>query len=254
MMSLEHMENEAIGFIVEHAKEPYRLYFSGGRGSCVVRHLLLRSGVPYTGTFRRSGHELNELTDFISQFGDITMTDPERALLQMVGEREFLPTPGNKYCCADSWNDLISAEGSVGIRGVTRKPGRIMTRTHRDRSGRIANIDPILEWDEDMIRAYIEKYSLITSPEQNSAGQFSCIVCPLHNDISAYNFNEHMAIWSDRPEQLQMQRDASDRSYEILKAKNYPILAKDKDEYFKKWCCKEKLVGGVESIVEVQNE
>ena len=253
MTDPEQLENEAIGFIVNNLSDKNCvLYFSGGKGSCIVRHLLQRADIPYAGLFKRPGFHADGLEDFIKQFDDITIIDNDVPLIEQVKERGFLPSVTDRYCCYENWEHHNPTGDYVAVGGMTFKPWRMDMKRVFCVNGKIADVNPILHWTEEEVDAYVERYDLKSVPRKYLQGHFNCIVCPLQKEVTRETYDRFLRMWEDHPDQLRKQREASDLSFDMLKAKNYPVLANDKDEYFRKWCCKEQLVGGVGCITELR--
>lgn len=117
-------EQMAIEFLrAMERPEGYHLSFSGGKDSCVIKHLADKAGVKYRAVYRITSVDPPELVQFIKrEHPDVVREYPRDkdgnvvTMWSLIVKKGMMPTRLARYCCAELKED--SGDGMMAITGV----------------------------------------------------------------------------------------------------------------------------------------
>ena len=157
--------------------EGYYLAFSGGKDSCVLKHLAGRSGVKFTSNFACSGIEPHELYGFIREHHrDVIWHKPEIPYLKEL-ERRGLPNPRGAWCCDYIKENLGEGRVLLGIRWAEGS-GRSKRQSVTLYKGKLI-VSPIIDWTTKEVWEYIHKYNLPYCELYDMGWKrIGCVMCP----------------------------------------------------------------------------
>jgi len=242
-------EQEAIDLINTYSNGmPYAFYFSGGKDSAVVRHLLRRTGISYAGIYKSTGLEEDGIIEFIQRFADITISDSD--WIEMVRKERILPTMEYPYCCNDGRNRWDEYPERIIVSGITEDedPAQDHKTNIVTVNGKVSHIRPIYNWTLEERMDYIRKYGL--EHISVSGKSKNCLLCLPHviKDMNGTGYDHIEAeIRTNFPGFYEKIRSMAYESYSVLKNGGFEILAGTPDDYFRNWLNGKILLGGVRS-------
>lgn len=189
-----------------------RLGFSGGKDSQVCYDLCKRSGIAFKAYFNHC-FESNVTIRFIREnYPDVVF---RRVVKEgfirniRINHRGFLPTVQSAYCCADYKHNtkFVDDCSIVGVRKAESAKRRARTvfevknksvikrnkalfndyfedRCQSTGTNETIQLKPIVDWTEEDVWDYINKYNLPVNPEYKILKRVGCIVCPKANFMS----------------------------------------------------------------------
>ena len=175
-------ENESIKFIKDHEPpEGYMGCFSGGKDSCVIKHLVERSNVNVTWYYSLMP-DPPQLIKFIRMFHkNVIFLRPKFSFWEGVVEF-FPPHRKARWCC-----NYIKEQPSKKINLIHRILGiRAEESSNRAKLGRInqytkkrINYHPIYFWTECDVWEYIDRYKIpVCELYDLGLSRIGCVVCP----------------------------------------------------------------------------
>jgi phosphoadenosine phosphosulfate reductase len=214
---------------------PYYLCFSGGKDSCVIKHLSQMAGVEFTTNYSVTTIDPPELTRFIKHnHSDAIWHKPKIPLLKMV-KKKGLPSRFIRWCCKiykeQGGNGEIKIMGVRASESANRKASwePVMTRN------KSICISPILYWTDEDVWEYIRYYKIpyCSLYDEPNIKRIGCVGCP------ASNRKREFARW---PHMEKLWRKATkDRwDYRLNQNNGKPLpaqyrLFKNSDEWFDWW-------------------
>lgn len=119
---LKQKEQAAIEFLRSFERpEGYYLAFSGGKDSCVIKHLADKAGVKYRAVYRVTSVDPPELVAFIKKYHpDVEREIPRDSegkpitMWNLIPKKGMLPTRIARYCCAS-----LKEPGGDGMFAIT---------------------------------------------------------------------------------------------------------------------------------------
>lgn len=186
--------------------EGYYVAFSGGKDSLVVYHLCLEAGVKFDAHYNLTTADPPELVRFIKQYyPDVIIERPKKTMWQLIEEKGTPPTRIMRYCCEHLKEK--GGEGRVCITGIRwaesarrrtsrglleqfgPKGGKILLFNDNDEARRLLEnclsrkkliLNPIIDWTEDEVWAYIRGRKLPYCSLYNEGfKRLGCIGCPM---------------------------------------------------------------------------
>lgn len=165
--------------------EGYYLAFSGGKDSCVLKHVADMAEVRYDAHYNMTTIDPPEVTRFIKKYHpDVEWHVPEKPFWQMVAERGF-PTRRLRWCCAEYKE--IGGEDRIVLTGIRAEESR-----SRAKRGIFAPctkrrkwfVNPLMEWTSGDIWKHIKRHDLpYCSLYDEGWDRIGCIVCPYERQI-----------------------------------------------------------------------
>ena len=182
-------EEVAIERLREHEPpgKPYRLAFSGGKDSIVIKHLADRAGVRYESHFSQTTIDPPEVVRFIREYyPDVIWDRPKRTMFKIIEEEKVLPTRTMRFCCREL-KEMGNKEGGITVTGVRwEESPRRRTRQPYEKSKYLRNVwfvHPIIEWSSKDVWNYIRRYKLpYCSLYDEGYNRIGCIMCPLQGE------------------------------------------------------------------------
>lgn len=174
----------AIQLLREHEpSEGYDAPFSGGKDSCVVKHLLQRAGVTFVARYNNVTIDPPELVRFIKRYHPETIWNNSRFgnMMHRLATRKSLPpTRGMRWCCQEYKE--IGGRGLVKVIGVRQEESRARRRwleVSEDRFGDKV-LCPIVYWSKEEVWEYIREFSVPYCELYDEGwNRLGCVGCPL---------------------------------------------------------------------------
>lgn len=193
----------------------YWLGFSGGKDSVVLLSLAKLSGVKFHAEYHVVGNDAPSTIYFIREnFPEVHFWHPKEKFIPLV-RKKGLPTMQRRFCCARTKE--AGGKGEVVLTGVRAEESRkraayseieIFSR-RKEHEGKDPSRDvewlkevehqclkgqdrvlvrPLLNWTEDDIWEYTQKYKLPVNPNYKDFGRVGCMFCPFApvNQIKTY--------------------------------------------------------------------
>jgi phosphoadenosine phosphosulfate reductase len=185
--------------------EGYRLAFSGGKDSVVIKALADIAGVKYTAHYSLTTVDPPELVRFIKTFKDVIIDKPRENMWNLIVRKKTPPLRMSRYCCSELKERYGVGEITItGVRwseSIRRKKNRnlvnigngntpeIIYNDDNDESRRSVEqcyrtqktlVNPIIDWTEDDVWDFIHKYNVrYCSLYDEGFKRLGCIGCPM---------------------------------------------------------------------------
>lgn len=160
--------------------EGYRVCFSGGKDSCVIKELCRRAGVRFKAHFDNTGIEAPELYDFLRRHHpDVEWTQPTKCFFPLM-ETNGPPTRLQRWCCKLLKHN--NGSGSFRVLGVRAQESPRRARLWKEFSAKLDDVflAPILYWkDEDVWRFIRENGIPYCSLYDHGYKRIGCLGCPM---------------------------------------------------------------------------
>lgn len=199
---LQQGEQLALSMNPDHG---YWLGFSGGKDSVVLLSLAKLSGVKFHAEFQVVGNDAPSTVYFIREnFPEVHFWHPKEKFIPLV-RKKGMPTMLHRYCCERTKE--AGGKGEVVLTGVRAEESRkraayseiaifsrrkehqgkntsrnaewLMEVEHQCLKGQDrVMVRPLLNWTEDDIWEYINKYKLPINPNYATVGRVGCMFCP----------------------------------------------------------------------------
>jgi len=166
--------------------EGYYGAFSGGKDSCVIKHLAGQASVKVDWHYCVSPIDPKEVQDFIKQYHpDVQWDYHARGFWKIVSEYKGLPTRKGRWCCA-----VIKEAGGlnrtliVGNRaeeGTNRKKQKCFQKHPKVEK---IFVSPILTWTSGEVWEYIGVNNIkVCSLYSEGLRRLGCVLCPFARDV-----------------------------------------------------------------------
>ncbi len=184
LFGIVNKENIAIERIkLFEPKKGYYLAFSGGKDSCVIKHLTARSGVKFNSYFNLTTVDPPELLKFIREnHPDVEWLRPPITMYRLIVKKLMPPTQSARYCC--EYLKEYSGDNETLLTGLRwqesykRSKRKMVENCYRNPTKKYVN--PIIDWTSDDVWEYIKKYSLkYCSLYDEGFSRIGCLFCPL---------------------------------------------------------------------------
>lgn len=183
----------------------YWLGFSGGKDSVVLLSLAKLSGVKFHAEYHVVGNDAPSTVYFIREnFPEVHFWHPKEKFIPLV-RKKGLPTMQRRFCCERTKE--AGGKGEVVLTGVRAEESRkrasyseieIFSR-RKEHEGKDHSrgvewlkevehqclkgqdrvlVRPLLNWTEDEIWEYTQKYKLPVNPNYRDFGRVGCMFCP----------------------------------------------------------------------------
>lgn len=188
------MQDKSIARIQEYSKllkgEPFYFADSFGKDSCVVRDLLIHSGVPFETHHNITSCDPAELLKFgFKNHPEVIIHKPKATMYSLIERKGVPPTRMAPYCC-----DNLKERGGTGrfvITGIRaeesakRAKRQMVENCYNDTSKRY--LHPIIDWTGGSITGdplgdvweYIHAFKIpYCSLYEEGMSRIGCVMCP----------------------------------------------------------------------------
>lgn len=181
-------ETDKVKIAIERLKhfepeEGYYVAFSGGKDSCVVKDLVIKSGVKHEFHFNRS-MEPPELIYYIRKHhADVIWHRPKKTMWELIVKNMTPPTRILRFCCKEMKENDETAIDRLVVTGVrweesTQRKGRQMVEQCRNNTGK-RYLHPIIDWTETDVWEYIRQNKLPYCKLYDEGWtRLGCVLCP----------------------------------------------------------------------------
>lgn len=163
-------------------KKPFYVTNSFGKDSCVVRDLILESGVPCDIHHNITTCDPAELLQFGMKCHKETIVHkPDTSMFKLIEKKGVPPTRMVPYCCAN-----LKERGGAGrivISGIRHEESRgrskrlVFENCYSDPNKKYFN--PIIEWSESDVWEYIHSFKIpYCSLYDEGMRRIGCVLCP----------------------------------------------------------------------------
>ena len=198
--------------------KPYRLAFSGGKDSIVIKHLADRAGVIYEAHFSQTTIDPPEVVKFIREhYPDVKWDRPRRTMFKIIEEKGALPTRMMRFCCKELKE--VGGKGDVVITGIRweespKRRARFPFEESTIKKGMFF-VNPIIEWSTQDIWDYIRRYRLpYCSLYDEGYKRIGCIMCPLQGEEGMrWDANRYPAIYRRYLKAIRRTLDSKHHAY-----------------------------------------
>lgn len=181
-------EEVAIARLREHEPKirPYRLAFSGGKDSVVIKHLADRAGVSYQAHMALTTIDPPDVVKFVrKQYPDVFFDKPKRNMFQIIEQRKALPTRTMRFCCRELKE--MGKKGDTVITGIRwAESARRRTRLPFEESTITKGlyfVNPVIDWSTQDIWDYIRRHNVqYCNLYDKGYERIGCIMCPLQSE------------------------------------------------------------------------
>lgn len=182
--------------------EGYYLADSGGKDSCVVRDILIKSGCKFDSHYNVSPIDPPQIYQFLKEYHPDTQWDYYAKGFWNLVEKKGLPLRQRRWCC-----ELIKESGGFGrvvITGVRsaesrRRRGYPQIRTYIKTKSKIkVMIYPILNFDDSDIWQYIRQENIpYCSLYDEGFTRLGCVLCPFSRrvELEELYFPKIVNLW-----------------------------------------------------------
>ena len=200
MDNLDKKVERAIKLLKAIPSDDIEIAFSGGKDSSVILSLAKMAGIKFTAIYKNTTIDPSGNIAFCKSQG-CEIRRPSKSFFQLIRERGF-PTRRARFCCEVLKEYKIKDDCVIGVRkaeSVARakryKEPQICRvygnggNAKKDRSNVQRQYFPIIDWTNDDIKDFIEKYNVVVNPlYYNDKGYFDvnrrlgCMCCPLQSN------------------------------------------------------------------------
>jgi phosphoadenosine phosphosulfate reductase len=229
LLGLPEKVERAIALLRLHEPpEGYYVAFSGGKDSCVIKHLCQIAAVRFDAVYNNTTIDPPELVRFIKEHhSDVTWNQPRHGnmLHRVATAPKVPPTRAGRWCCSEYKEG--GGNGRVKVFGVraaeSPKRKRRWLEVSEDTNGDTA-ICPIVYWSTPEVWDYIRGNAIpYCHLYDEGFDRLGCVGCPL---ASAANQTKEFIRW---PKYEAKWQQAIIRNWE--KWKDVPNTKTDKPRY-----------------------
>lgn len=167
----------------------YTVYFSGGKDSCALKHLVQQTGVQARYVYIETTAEGYMIKEFLKEYHpDVKLITPEKSVFDLIKKYGHLPTLRNKFCCRDIFlaadRKLFEESKCIVLGNRSDEPCNDWTaQAVLERTNGHKIINPLYNFSTEEIWEYIKEYSIPVSKEYSygSKRSYSCPLCIMLN-------------------------------------------------------------------------
>lgn len=105
--------------------------FSGGRDSCVLKHMILALNIPAKYYYFETTLESDMFWQYMKQYhSDCVVLSPDKTYEEIVKEKKYMPTTYNRFCCKERRKSVaakkMTEEATHMVLGNRREEGIYM--------------------------------------------------------------------------------------------------------------------------------
>lgn len=184
--------------------EGYRLSFSGGKDSIVLKRLADEAEVKYDAHYAWTTCDPPELLQYIRQHhGDVDIERPAKTMWQLI-EKRGLPSRKKRFCCEELkeragrgrmvLTGLRGAESPRRMERIRRMGGGVVEVCQKDSTQRF--VHPMADWSDIQVWAFIHDRKLpYCSLYDEGFKRLGCVICPM-TDVTDQSLNRWPKLWS----------------------------------------------------------
>lgn len=186
---LEAKINEAIRILqANECDEGFSVRFSGGKDSCVLKHLLGQAGCKAKYYYLATTLESDIMANFIKdKHPEVEWIHPEKSVCELIREYKMMPTLYNRFCCKHirrGVDSRLTDEHQCTVLGK-RQTDIMLDRKNlepvhtKDNGHKVIN--PLYNWTDEDIWGYIDEHG-IELPETYAiyGKSFNCALCVMY--------------------------------------------------------------------------
>ena len=196
MSNLDKKVERAIRLLQAIPSDDIELAFSGGKDSSVILKLAQMAGIKFTPIYKNTTIDPSGNIQFCKSMG-CTITPPHKTFFELVQERGF-PTRRARFCCEVLKEYKIKDYVIIGVRKAesTARAKRYnepeICRVYGNKGKKKADGSnyckqylPIVNWTDEDVKEFIEKYDVKCNPLYYVNGKLDvkkrlgCMCCPL---------------------------------------------------------------------------
>lgn len=227
--------HQAIGRLQQfEPKDGYRLAFSGGKDSVVLKHVADLSGVKYTPIYNNTTVDPPEVIKFIRRnYPEVIFEHPDMPLtVHMARIKRFPPLRHARWCC--SVYKERSKSTKMVLTGVRRDEGprrRSRNMVYQCLQG-VPHVvlHPLIDWTTPFVWKYIRKNKLpVCQLYDEGFSRIGCIGCPMGGA------KQRIMQFERWPGYEKMWRRGFHRMYPEREKAGLPPFPCTPDELFYRW-------------------
>lgn len=183
---LKRKVNEAIGILqANECTEGFSVRFSGGKDSCVLKHLITQAGYKAKYYYLETTLESDMMANFIkNKHPEVVWIHPEKSVCEMIKEYKMMPTGYNLFCCKQTRRGAdrrLTEEHQCTVLGKKQTDivvaNKILEPVQVKENGHKV-INPLYNWTDDDVWGYIDEYSIALPETYAIYGRsFNCTLC-----------------------------------------------------------------------------
>ena len=198
MSDLEKKVDRAIRLLQSIPSDDIELAFSGGKDSSVILKLAQMAGIKFTPIYKNTTIDPSGNVPFCKSMG-CKIVAPKKTFFELIQERGF-PTRRARFCCEVLKEYKIKDYVILGVRKAesTARANRYhepeICRVYGNKGKKKADGSnyckqylPIVNWTDEDVKEFIEKYDVKCNPLYYVNGEFDvkkrlgCMCCPLQS-------------------------------------------------------------------------
>ena len=184
-LSIDALTADAIALLQKHVPVdlPYWGCFSGGKDSCVIKHLAILAGIPVEWHYNVTTIDPPELVHFIRRVHPDVFFDRPTENFFTVAKRKGFPTRRTRWCCS-VFKETRTPRGRKIILGVRAAESAARARRWKTvtlhKQTRVVALCPIVRWQDADIWVFIRAHHLpYCSLYDEGWDRLGCIGCPM---------------------------------------------------------------------------
>ena len=186
---LEKKISEAISILTANeCTEGFSVRFSGGKDSCVLKHLIERSGCVAKYYYLETTLESDMMANFIKdKHPEVEWIHPEKSVCDLIREYKMMPTLYNRFCCKHirrGVDSRLTDEQQCTVLGK-RQSDIMLDRKSLDpvlvKENGHKVINPLYNWSDADIWEYINENNIELPGTYAIYGKsFNCALCIMY--------------------------------------------------------------------------
>lgn len=202
---LKRKVDRAIRFLQSIKSEEIELSYSGGKDSDVILELAKMAGIKFRAIYKNTTIDPPYTIKHVREKG-VEIIQPKKSFAQLIQQKGF-PNRFMRFCCSELKEYPILSKSIQGIRRdeSVKRAKRYLEPTYcrvYNKNSKVEVFMPILEWDKDDIKEFVETYNVKCHPlyyDENGIfhveRRLGCMCCPLasrKNRLKEFIMHPHM--------------------------------------------------------------